>query len=376
MDAATRTEHLTFGSLARALNPRAAIDVAARTALVTVDGSALSSAERAALGALTPIDGGELRCALGDVERIAAACPAGAVVADAIANASAPLPAVRLMGIVNVTPDSFSDGGQYAEAADAIAHGRRLLSDGADLLDIGGESTRPGAEPVAAAEELARVLPVIEGLRALEPSAVLSIDTTKAAVAERAIAAGATIVNDISAGQSDPAMLALVAELGVRFIGMHKRGRPADMQADPRYADVIGEVTTHLRERVAACVAAGIAPERIQVDPGIGFGKRLEHNLALLGRLGELRSLGLPLVVGVSRKSFISHITGSEDPTDFRGLHRTDQPNQRIGGSIAGALASAAAGAAVLRVHDVRTTREALEVSRAIASAARSNVRS
>lgn len=369
MDAATQTENSTFGTLARALNPRA---IATRSSLIEVayDGSSLAASDLVALRELGSLHTEAATtifrapaAAAAELERVG---PVGAVLASAQRNAlQAPAPA-QLMGIVNVTPDSFSDGGRYATPQAAIGHGLQLAAEGASMLDIGGESTRPGATPVAAAEELRRVLPVLEGLAG--SGARLSIDTTKAEVARRAIAAGASIVNDISAGEADADMLAMVAEHDVTYVCMHRRGKPESMQEDPRYDDVLAQVCGYLRQRAAACLAAGIAPERLMLDPGIGFGKRLDHNLALIRRLGELRSLGRPLLLGVSRKSFISHITGTEDPADFRGLERSDQPNQRIGGSAAAALACASAGAAVLRVHEVRITREALEVFRAIAS--------
>ena len=214
----------------------------------------------------------------------------------------------RVMGVVNVTPDSFSDGGEFLAPADAIAHGMRLASDGAHILDIGGESTRPGAEPVDADEELRRVLPVIEGLAAAE--AEISIDTNKVEVAARALEAGASIVNDVSAFRFAPALAELVAESGAACCLMHMLGEPRTMQEDPRYDDVVADVKAFLEERMAFAVAAGVSEERIWLDPGIGFGKTLEHNLELLRRLDEIVAIGRPVVVGSSRKSFLGKLTG------------------------------------------------------------------
>ncbi len=256
----------------------------------------------------------------------------------------------KLMGVVNVTPDSFSDGGLYLDADAAIAHGMELAKDGASILDVGGESTRPGAAAVDVAEELRRVEPVVAGLAA---AATVSIDTSKAAVAEAAIEAGAEIVNDVTALQGDPEMGALCAERGVGVVLMHMPGNPRTMQEDPAYDDVVDEVKAFLAERTEVAVAAGIEEERIWLDPGIGFGKTLEHNLELLRRLGELRGLGRPLVVGTSRKSFIGRIDGSE-------------VDQRAGGTIASSVLAAAEGADVLRVHDVAEAAQALRVASAI----------
>jgi dihydropteroate synthase len=262
------------------------------------------------------------------------------------------------MGVVNVTPDSFSDGGRFLDPARAIEHGLELLGEGADLLDIGGESTRPGAEPLAPESELARVLPVVEGLRR-RTQATLSIDTVHAAVARAALEAGATIVNDVSAGRNDPQMLELVAARGAGFVAMHMQGSPRDMQRDPRYADVLGEVREFLCERIGAALAAGIARERIWIDPGIGFGKTLEHNLALLAGLGRLVELGQPLLVGVSRKSFLGAL-------EQRAGRPASAPHERLGGTLAASLWAARAGASILRAHDVAPLRQALEVERAL----------
>jgi dihydropteroate synthase len=255
------------------------------------------------------------------------------------------------MGVLNVTPDSFSDGGEWFDGAAAVAHGRELVAEGAGILDIGGESTRPGAEPVPTEEELRRVVPVIEGLR--DAGAQLSIDTTKVVVARAALDAGATYVNDVSALRAEPEMAALVAERGVDCCLMHMRGDPRTMQDDPRYDDVVDDVRSFLAARAEAAIAAGIAPGRIQVDPGIGFGKTAEHNLELLRRLDEIVALGFPVVIGTSRKSFLGRITGRDDP------------KQRLYGTIASNVLALAAGARVFRVHDVAAVRDALAVAAA-----------
>jgi len=254
------------------------------------------------------------------------------------------------MGVVNVTPDSFSDGGAWLDPGAAVAHGSDLVRQGADILDIGGESTRPGAEPVDTAEELRRVVPVLVELAPLGPR--LSIDTSKALVAEAALQAGATIVNDVTALRGDPDMAALLAEHDCDVCLMHMLGEPRTMQRDPRYDDVVDDVKAFLSERLEYAVAQGIAEERVWLDPGIGFGKTIEHNLGLLRRLGELVALGRPLVVGTSRKSFLGTITG-------RG------PLERIPGTIATNVLALAAGARVFRVHDVAEARDALDVAAA-----------
>ncbi len=254
------------------------------------------------------------------------------------------------MGVVNVTPDSFSDGGRYLDADAAIAHGVELLRDGAEILDVGGESTRPGAEPVGVEEELRRVEPVVAGLAGV---ATISIDTSKAAVAEAAIDAGAGIVNDVTALRGDSAMAGLCAERGVGVVLMHMSGSPRTMQAAPAYGDVVDEVKGFLVDRIEAAVAAGVDEDRVWLDPGIGFGKTLEHNLELLRRLGELGDLGRPLVIGASRKSFIGWIDGS-------GV------DDRLGGSVASSVLAAAEGADVLRVHDVAETAQAVRVAEAV----------
>jgi dihydropteroate synthase len=257
----------------------------------------------------------------------------------------------RLMGVVNVTPDSFSDGGLYLDPEKAIRHGVELVEAGAAILEVGGESTRPGAEEVAAEEELRRVVPVIEGLA--EVDAEISVDTSKAAVAEAALDAGAVIVNDVTALRGDAAMAGLCAERGATVILMHMAGSPRTMQEHPSYDDVVAEVKAFLAERLQAALAAGIAAERIWLDPGIGFGKTAEHNLELLRRLSELAELGRPLVIGTSRKSFIGRLDGSG-------------ANERLGGTIASSILAAVEGAEVLRVHDVAEVGQALTVARAI----------
>jgi len=255
----------------------------------------------------------------------------------------------KLMGVVNVTPDSFSDGGLYLDPEAAIAHGEELLAAGADILDVGGESTRPGAEPVDLAEELRRVVPVVEGLA----GARISIDTSKAAVAEAALDAGAAIVNDVTALRGDPGMAALCATREATVVLMHMAGEPRTMQDAPAYGDVVAEVRDFLAGRIEAAVAAGIEAERIWVDPGIGFGKTADHNLELLRRLPELAELGRPLVIGTSRKSFIGRLDGSS-------------ARERLGGTIASTVLAAAAGADVLRVHDVAEVGQALTVAEAV----------
>jgi len=255
----------------------------------------------------------------------------------------------KLMGVVNVTPDSFSDGGRFLDPEAAIAHGLELAEAGAEILDVGGESTRPGAEPVGVEEELGRVVPVIQGLQGSR----ISVDTSKAAVAAAALDAGAEIVNDVTALRGDPGMAGLCAERDATVVLMHMLGEPRTMQRDPRYDDIVADVKAFLAERLEAAVAAGIAEERVWLDPGIGFGKTGAHNMELLRRLGELRELGRPLVIGTSRKSFIGKVDGS--PAD-----------QRLGGTIASSVLAAAEGADVLRVHDVAEMRQALAVAAAI----------
>src|SRR5680860_1730371 len=254
------------------------------------------------------------------------------------------------MGVVNVTPDSFSDGGLYLDAGAAVAHGEELVRDGAEILDVGGESTRPGAAAVSEAEELARIEPVVAGLA---ETATVSVDTSKLAVAEAALDAGASIVNDVTALRHDPEIGALCAERGAGLVLMHMQGEPRTMQENPVYDDVVDDVKVFLAERLEAAIGAGVDEERVWLDPGIGFGKDLEHNLELLRRLGELRELGRPLVVGASRKAFIGRIDGSA-------------VDARLGGTIAASILAAAEGADVLRVHDVAQHAQAARVASAI----------
>jgi dihydropteroate synthase len=263
----------------------------------------------------------------------------------------------RVMGIVNVTPDSFSDGGRHDAVEAAVAHGLRLVDHGAAILDIGGESTRPGAEPVDAAGEMARTVPVIEGLRA-RWAGPISIDTMKPEVARAAVAAGATLWNDVTALGFAPESLSTAAGLGCDVALMHMKGEPRTMQAAPHYDDVVGEVTDWLAARAEAAMAAGVARERIWLDPGLGFGKTAQHNLALTAHLDRLATLGFPILYGASRKRTIQSI----DPT------ATD-PSDRLGGSIALALEAARNGAAIIRVHDVRETVQALKLQAAVAGA-------
>jgi dihydropteroate synthase len=255
----------------------------------------------------------------------------------------------RLMGIVNVTPDSFSDGGAFSSAQDAIAHALRLEAEGADILDIGGESTRPGAEPVSIDDELRRVLPVIEGL-AGRTKALISIDTRKAEVMRRALAAGAHMINDVAALAYEPACMEVAAASDAPIVLMHAQGDPRTMQAAPYYDDCLLDVCDWLEARITACEAAGIARSRLVVDPGIGFGKNLAHNLELLAGLTLLHGLGVPLLLGASRKSFIGMLSGVKTA------------RERVPGSIAAALQGAAQGVQILRVHDVAETRQALTV--------------
>ncbi len=255
----------------------------------------------------------------------------------------------RIMGIVNVTPDSFSDGGQFASTNAAIAHGLRLVEEGADILDIGGESTRPGSDAVALDEELRRVIPVIEGLRA-KTSAVISVDTRKAEVMKRAAAAGAGILNDVSALTHDPKALDVAAATGLPVMLMHAQGDPKTMNDNPQYADVVLDVFDFLAGRIAACEAAGIPKSKIAADPGIGFGKHLHHNIAVMAGLSLYHGLGVPILLGASRKKMIGQLCDVPDAKD------------RVPGSIACALLGAAQGVQMFRVHDVKETRQALAV--------------
>jgi dihydropteroate synthase len=263
-----------------------------------------------------------------------------------------------VMGVLNVTPDSFSDGGDHLDAShpdEAVAAGLALLEAGADVVDVGGESSRPGAEPVDTDEERRRVLPVIE--RLASEGAIVSVDTTKSQVAREAVAAGAALVNDISAGALDGLLLATVADLDVPYVLMHMRGTPRTMQRDPRYTDVVGEVYDFLAEGLLRLEEAGVDPSKVVIDPGIGFGKTVEHNLELLRRLREFTSLGRPVLVGASRKSFLGTVSGEQDPAG------------RLAESLAAASLAVSGGARLVRVHDVAETCRAVSVAHAVACA-------
>lgn len=257
-----------------------------------------------------------------------------------------------LMGIVNVTPDSFSDGGEWFEASAAITHGLELERDGAAILDVGGESTRPGARPVSEEEELRRTIPVVEALA--RSGAQVSIDTSKLSVAQAAVARGATYVNDVTAFRTEPELAEFVAESKADCCLMHMLGEPRTMQRDPRYRDVVDEVKAFLSERAEVAIRAGVAQERIDIDPGIGFGKTIEHNLELLRRLDEIVALGFRVMIGVSRKSFISKL----DPT-------ASDPHERVPGTNAANVLAYERGARVFRVHDVAPARQALALAAA-----------
>ena len=260
-------------------------------------------------------------------------------------------PRPSVMGVLNVTPDSFSDGGLFVDPTQAIAHGKRAIDEGAVLVDVGGESTRPGAEPVSSEDEIARVEPVLEGLRGL----ATSIDTSKAAVARRALDLGAELVNDVTALRGDPEMAGVVADGDAFVCLMHMQGEPRTMQVAPRYDDVVSDVLAFLEERVAFAVENGIAEERIAVDPGIGFGKTPDQNLELLRRLDELSTLGRPVLVGISRKSTLGKILG--DPSAITGT---------VAASVGAAVVAFERGASMIRAHDVRETVEALQIALAV----------
>ncbi len=259
-----------------------------------------------------------------------------------------------VMGVLNVTPDSFSDGGRFANPDAAVAEGLRMVEEGAGLIDVGGESTRPGAEAVSAVEEIRRVIPVIETLAA-RTTVPISVDTSKAAVMTAAVRAGASMINDVRALR-EPGALVAAADSKAAIVLMHMQGEPRTMQADPRYGDVVAEVREFLRERAAACVASGITKERIAIDPGIGFGKRLEHNLALLAGLPALVRLGWPVLVGVSRKSMLGALLG-------RAV------DERVAGGVAMATAAVLAGASIVRTHDVAATVDAVKIAVALRDA-------
>ncbi len=262
-----------------------------------------------------------------------------------------------VMGVLNVTPDSFSDGGRFLSPSDAVAQAERMAAEGADIIDVGAESTRPGSDRVQPDEQIRRLRDVLPAVAAL--GAPVSIDTTSSEVAAFALDAGAAVINDVSAGREDPGMLPLAGRRGAAVVLMHMLGEPKTMQADPQYEDVVGEVREFLRLRLEAAVEAGVDRRRCLVDPGIGFGKRLEHNLALLGRIDALAELGVPVLVGPSRKRFIGELTGQGDPA------------ARLGGTIAACLEAYRRGASVFRVHDVAPTVQALTVAAAIERAPR-----
>jgi dihydropteroate synthase len=259
-----------------------------------------------------------------------------------------------LVGVLNVTPDSFSDGGDFYDLAEAATHAATMLEEGAQIIDVGGESTRPGSEPVTPEEEVRRAVPVVKRILADRPDAIVSIDTYRAATAEAALEAGARVVNDVTALRGDPRMADAVAAARCPVILMHMLGQPKTMQRDPRYGDVVREVRDFLAGRAGHAVAAGVKEENIILDPGIGFGKTLEHNLALLHHLDSIVELGFPVLVGASRKSFIGRITGVEEAKD------------RVPGTVAANVIAYERGATFFRVHDVRANREALEVARAV----------
>jgi dihydropteroate synthase len=259
----------------------------------------------------------------------------------------------HVMGVLNVTPDSFSDGGEYLDSSRALAHAEDMIEAGADIIDVGGESTRPGSEPVPLEVELGRVIPVIEGIVAMRTGVAISIDTWKSAVAERALDLGVHAVNDISGLRFDPELAALAARYGAGLVISHIKGIPKNMQIDPTYDDVVSEVKDFLKSAASKALEAGVDRRSIVVDPGIGFGKRLEHNLTLLKRLGEIAALGYPVLIGPSRKSFIGALTGAP-------------VNDRLEGTLAAAALGAAHGASIIRVHDVKETQRALAVADAI----------
>ena len=266
-----------------------------------------------------------------------------------------------LMGVVNLTPDSFSDGGRHLEPQAALDHALRLAGEGADLLDLGAESSRPGSDPVTTEEEWRRLGPALERIRSALPDLPLSVDTTKAEVARRSLDAGADAVNDISAGLLDPAMLPLICQRGAALVLMHMRGVPKSMQEEPQYSDAPREVAAYLGERLAAALRAGVAGERIALDPGIGFGKRTEDNLALLSDLSQLLAFGRPVLIGASRKSVIGALTGAPI-------------GERLPGTIALHVAALLGGARIFRVHDVAAHRQALLCAAAVAAAQKSIV--
>ncbi len=266
-------------------------------------------------------------------------------------------PGPVLVGILNVTPDSFSDGGAFFDPEAAAARAATMLDEGARVVDVGGESTRPGSDPVSPDEEVLRVVPVIERLAAERPGAMVSVDTYRAATAEAALRAGAGVVNDVTALRGDPRMAPLVAEAGCPVVLMHMKGEPKTMQREPRYDDVVREVRDFLAERAEFALSAGVRPGNVIVDPGIGFGKNLEHNLELLRGLDAIVELGFPVLIGASRKSFLGKITGVQEASE------------RVFGTVATSVVAYGRGATLFRVHDVRANREALAVAEAVGRA-------
>ena len=358
-----------LGEAALALNPRA-LNTARKgvRARVAFRGGEFREELRAFFGPdlrLESSESGAWEVADFSLERISAnerpSSPRARALLAAALTRAAPTRPPRILGILNVTPDSFSDGGLWSDPSRAVEHGLALIAEGADALDVGGESTRPGSSPIDIEEERRRVLPVVRELCG-RSKLTISIDTTKARLAAEALDLGATIVNDISAGRFDAEMIPLVARRGCGFALMHMQGLPLDMQRAPLYGDVLDEVLAFLRERASVCWHAGIATEHLWVDPGIGFGKTLEHNLALLARLAELRSLGIPILVGPSRKSFIGQIESRATQVPATAAH------DRLGGSAAALSACVQGGAELLRVHDVRAMLQAARVAWAIAS--------
>src|SRR5918992_3229512 len=263
-------------------------------------------------------------------------------------------PGPVVVGILNVTPDSFSDGGDFLDPEAAAEQAATMLDEGADMLDVGGESTRPGSHPVSQEEEIRRVVPVLKRILSVRPEAVISIDTYRSGAATAALEAGASLVNDVTALRGDPRMASVVGEAGCPVILMHMQGDPKTMQKEPRYEDVVREVRDFLAERAEYAVDADVRPENIIVDPGIGFGKNLQHNLALLRNLDAIVDLGFPVLIGASRKSFIERITGVQEPKD------------RVSGTLATSVLAYERGATFFRVHDVRANREALAVAEAV----------
>jgi dihydropteroate synthase len=259
-----------------------------------------------------------------------------------------------VVGILNVTPDSFSDGGDFFDPEAAAEHAAAMLDEGADMLDVGGESTRPGSDPVSQEEEIRRVVPVLERILSVRPEAVISVDTYRSGTARAALEAGASLVNDVTALRGDPGMVSLIEEAACPVILMHMQGEPKTMQKEPNYQDVVREVRDFLAERAEYAFAAGVRLENIIVDPGIGFGKNLEHNLALLRNLDALVDLGFPVLIGTSRKSFVERITGVQEARD------------RVFGTVATTVLAFEQGATFFRVHDVRANRQALAVAEAV----------